>query len=166
MIQINRTSDSSEGNVENDPMSQASSGLEAPSFPLLQPDRIYEMKISKCAKKPTAKDPSREMLEITVETTKDNVGTRGENLHPGYKGFTYIGITATDGSDGKRARTKLDIAKDVAMILKAVGKGNKSPIELIANPSMVEGEIVQMKVGIQKGKDGYGDKNVFNFVLP
>lgn len=151
---------------EVDPLSGAAGGWEAPRFPLLMPDRICRFKISKCTKAPTKDDENREALTIVLKTEKDYTGADGKPLRAGFTGFKRIGVTPSEGEGDKRPRTWKNIGEDLAMLLKACGKGNISPRELLDNPSMVEGEIVDCKVGISKGTGTYPDSNTFNFVLP
>lgn len=162
------TPDATEGGTEVDPLSGAAAGWEAPKFPLLAPDRIYRFKIAKCTKAATKDDANREALTIQLKTEKDYTDTDGKPLRAGFTGYKRIGITpiTEEQAGDKRPRSIKDIGADLGMALKSCGKGDKSPRELLNNPSLIEGEIVDMKVGISKGRDGFPDSNTFTFVLP
>lgn len=151
---------------EIDPLSQAAGGIAAPKFPCLQADRVVRFRISKITKAPSKDNASRETLTILMKTESDQVDTDGQALRAGFAGYKRIGITPTPEEDGKRARTVKEIAADVAMLLKACGKKDVSPRQLFDNPSMLDQEVVDVKVGLQPEKNGYPQSNTFTFVLP
>lgn len=158
--------DSAEG-VEVDPLSGAASGWEAPKFPVLAPDRICRFKIVKSTKGPVKDHPEREVLTIQIKTEKDYTDKEGKTLRAGFSGYHRIGLTPSPGEDnGKRERTWKNIGEDLAMCLKACGMGDKAPKDLKDNPSLIEGQIVDMKVGVTPEKGGFPESNNFKFVLP
>ena len=163
------TTDGADGaGVEVDPLSQASSGIEAPKFPCLAPDRICRFTIKKCSHGPTKDNPNRNSLTIVLNTVKDYNDTDGKVLRAGFTGYKRIGTTVITAEEAgeKRPRDINAIKADLAMVLKACGMGEKSPRDLLNNPSIVEGQVVDMKVGLQKERDGYPASNSFTFVLP
>lgn len=158
--------------TEVDPLSAAASGFEEPKFPVLAPDRIVRCKIVKVTKsitKETASLPpseQREVLSFKFQTEKDYTDTAGKPLRAGFKGFKHIGITPSEETSDKRARTIQNIGEDLSMALKACGLGGRSPRELLNDPTMVESQIVDLKVGLNKAQGGYPESNSFTFVLP
>lgn len=149
-----------------DPFATAAANLEAPKFPLLAPDRICRFKIAKCTKDQVKDKPGREVLTVKLQTTKDYTDTDGKPLREGFTGYTRIGLTPSDESEGKRPRTNKNIAEDLGMLLKAVGMGEKTPRDLLNTPSMLEGQIVDMKVTVLPEKGGFPASNGFRVVLP
>lgn len=167
------------GAAEMDPMSTAASGLEAPKFPVLAPDKVCRFKITSAKIKATKEtqslaedDPNRRtMLELVLSTTKDYKDTDGKDLRAGFKVFHYIMTSpwpdhTNDQGKQVRERTMKNIAEDLGMVLKACGKGSTTPRELLNNPSLLENEIVDCKVGVRKGEGTYNDSNTIKFVLP
>lgn len=107
-------------------------------------------------------DKGTEMLNLSLETTKEAMDTDGKVLHPGFKfKHRFVGPTGD--------RTVEALAKDLAMFIKAV-EGPKSattPRQIWDNPSVYEGKPVDVKVGIQKEKDGFPESNVVKaWVIP
>jgi hypothetical protein len=152
--------------AEVDPLSGAASGWEAPKFPCLAPDRICRFKISKATKAPTKDNPDRESLTLVLKTEKDYTDTEGKPLRAGFTGYKRIGVTPVAEEADKRPRTWKNIGEDLGMVLKATGMLDKSPRDLLNNPAIVEGQVVDCKVGLQKEKDGFPQSNTFSFVLP
>lgn len=165
--------------AEVDPMSMAAAGLEAPRFPLLAPERIYRFKITSAkvkATKETAEYPEsdprrRTMLELVLATEKDATDTDGRPLRSGYKVFHYIMTSPWEAheKDGKqiKERTWKNIAEDLGMVLKAIGKGTVSPKALMSDPAgTLENQLVDCKVGIRKGTGSFNDSNTIKFIQP
>lgn len=155
-----------QGATEVDPLSGAASGWEAPKFPCLMPERICRFKIKDADKHPTKEDPSREVLSLCLTTEKDYTDTEGKPLRSGFKVFHHVGVTPSEETDTKRARTWKNIGADLGMILKAAGLGSKSPRDLLNDPSMLEGQIVDCKVGLAKASGGFPESNKLTFVMP
>lgn len=162
-----------------DPMSQAASGLEAPKFPVLAADRIYRFKIASAkigATKDTAERPEDEQekqLVLTLKTEKDYTDSEGLPLRKGFPVYHYIGITALPERQSKkgtpiRARSMQDVAADLGVLLRAVYGPNTThtPREVVLNAAMLEDQIVDCKVGIRKGEGTYNDSNTVKFVQP
>lgn len=151
--------------TEQDPLSAAAEGWEAPSYPCLAPDRIVQLKIGKCTKAAVKDNATRELLTITLKPVdgKEYVDTKG-NPMKNFTGFHRIGITPTEATDDKRARTIKDIGADISMVLKACGMLDKSPRNLIDNPSTIDGQVVDIRVGLIPAKGQYPESNSFKFV--
>jgi hypothetical protein len=143
---------------EQDPLSGAASGWEAPKFPNLAPDRIYEFVIKSVTKEKVKEHPEREQLKFTLATNKDYTDTDGKPLRAGFKGFTYTGITPIAETDDKRGRTLKQIGAELAQIIRCC-KGPQAesytPRDLINNPDMVVGDVVYMRVGLSKATAEY-----------
>jgi hypothetical protein len=157
---------------EVDPLSGAASGWEPPRFPLLCPDRLCEVEIKSCVKKPTKEDKTKELLEIIVATTKDydehEPTTPGQQLRAGYKLTTWIGISEYPAREGKRGRTLKQVGADLAVVLRATlgGSTTKTPRNLINSPSIIEGCKCVIRTGVRKGEGNYGDSNTIKFIPP
>jgi len=128
-------------------------------FPRLQPDRIYRLTIT--AEKATS-DKGNDMIVMKLQTTKDEMDTDGKVLHSGFPIYHRITVTPTAERDLKA------IARDCALVLKAVGKPTVTPKQLIDDcASVLNGQLVDAKVTIQKAKDGFPESNkIGSFVLP
>lgn len=129
-------------------------------FPRLQPDRVYRMIIRSPEKK--TNDKGTEMINLKLETTKEAMDTDNQVLHPGFRFTTRI-----IGTSGERDIEA--VKKDSAMLLKAVfgAKATTTVRELWNNPAIIDGKPVDVKVGIQKEKDGFPESNtVKTWVLP
>lgn len=158
-------SDSAEGDGV-DPFATAAANLEAPKFPILAPDRICRFEIKKCTKDAVKDKPGREVLTIKLATAKDYTDVDGKPLRSGFTSFHRIGLTPSDEAEGKRPRTNKNIAEDLGMLLKSCGMGDKTPRNLLDNPGMVDGQVIDMKVGVSPEKNGFPASNNFRFVLP
>ena len=139
------------------------------SYPRLKPGphnlKIADAKIEK------AKSSDNQNLVVSFETVDTATSTEGNTLNPGHKLTHYIGISplperpSPDGSSTYRARTNLEIAKDISAICQAA-KITATPREVIANPAILNGNIVVAKVAIQDEKDGFPESNkVRGFVI-
>lgn len=143
----------------NDPLAMPASEVDT-RFPRLQPDRVYRMSIASATLDKSEKTGG-EMVTLKLATTKDEMDTDGKVLHAGFSLFHRIGVTPTEKRDGK------SIARDLALVLKAVAKTTTTPRDLINNPEMLKDQIVDVKIGIQPAKDGYPESNkVSSFVIP
>lgn len=161
--------DATSGGVEVDPLSQASGGIDT-SFPLIAPDRVCRFKISS-AKKAPVKDAEKaaaghELLTLQLKTEKSYPDTDGKTLNAGFSVYHRISLTPTEGKDGKSGRTIENIAKDLATLLKAVGMVDKSPRQLLDNPSILEGQVVDCRVGVNKAQGNFPESNSIKFVIP
>lgn len=152
----------------DDPLAMPASEVDT-RFPRLQPDRVYRMSIAE-ASKSKVKDSEREMIVLKLVTTKEEIDTDGKTLHPGFSVFHRIGVTVTkeDKALDLKERTGKDIARDVAIVLKAIGKGTTAPITAINETETVfKDQIVDVKIGMNKAKDGYPESNkVSQFIIP
>jgi hypothetical protein len=152
--------------AEVDPLSGAAEGWEAPKFPVLAPDRLCEFEVKSAKKVPKKDDPSRQVLEIVLKTTKDYPDKEGKTLRAGFTIFHRISVTPTEGEDGKRARTWENIGEDLGMVLKAAGGEfrKKEPRDLFNNPSIIDNAILTCKVGISKETAEFPESNRLKFV--
>ena len=165
---ILRAPDGASAAAEADPFAMPASEVDT-RFPRLQPDRVYRMSIAS-ASKDKVKDSEREMIVLKLVTTKDEMDTDGKPIHPGFPIFHRIGITVTkeDKALEIKERSAKDISRDVALVLKAIGKGTTTTREAIDNTEAVfKDQIVDVKVGLQKAKDGFPESNkISSFVIP
>ena len=147
------------GTVAVDPLAMPASEIDT-RFPRLQPDRVYRMIIRSPEKK--TNDKGTEMLNVKLETTGELIDTDGKALHAGFK-FTHRIVGATGERDLN------SVAKDLAMLIKAVygSKATQTPRAVWDNPADLDGKPVDVKVGIQKERDGFPESNVVkSWVLP
>lgn len=151
---------------EIDPMTRAAGGIEPPKFPVLMPDRICQFKIVKSTVDNVQGDEAKQMLVLTLATTKDYTDKDGKPLRQGFKVFHREGLYEMAPTDTWRGRSRDDVAAALGLILRCVGKAQTSPAELKSNPTIIEGEIVDCKVGLNKAKDGYPESNRVSFVPP
>lgn len=165
--------------ADQDPMSAAASGLEAPRFPVLAADRVCRFRISSAkvsATKETAEraESEQEMqLVLILKTEKDYTDSEGKPLRKGFPVYHYTGITPLPERQSRKGtmlaeRTFKDIAAELGVILRAAYGPNTThtPREVVNNPSMLENQIVDCKVGIRKGEGTYNDSNTVKFVQP
>lgn len=156
---------------EQDPLSMAAGGIDT-TFPVLAGDRIIQFQIAACRKVPVKDKPDRFNLEFKIKTTKDAMLNDGRTAHAGFSGFKRISVSTSEPSEdtttGKKSagRTSKDIAKDLAMALKACGRVDLSPRQLIDNPEVLDGILVDMKIGINPAKNNFPESNSFSFVIP
>lgn len=145
---------------EADPFAMPASEVDT-RFPRLQPDRIYRMCIVS-AEKTQAKETGNDMIVLKMSTTKEELDTDGKTVHPGFPIFHRIGVVVTKDRDANA------IKRDVALVLKAVGKGSLTVRDAIDKTEEVfKDQIVDVKVGLQKAKDGYPESNkISSFVIP
>lgn len=170
-------SDSAEGDGA-DPFATAAANLEAPKFPLLAPDRICRFKIVTCVKEDVKDKPGKQMLVLKLVTEKDYTSDEGKPLRAGFRSTHRLMLFEMPETDKFRGKTWKDVAEDTGMLLKACGKGDVAVQDLIGrpnegrtsleggNPGMLDGQVVDMKVGITPEKGGFPASNNFKFVLP
>jgi hypothetical protein len=157
---------------EQDPLSQAAGGIDT-TIPLLAPDRTLRLECMSSQIAPTKSDESRNTLTVILKTTKDATFADGKPARAGYKLYKRWGVSETPGGkgdDGKERapRTNKEIARDLALVLKCFFGANTTvtPRELLNNPAMLEGKVVDGKITIEKGSGGYADKNGVNLLIP
>lgn len=152
--------ENTQSQTDLDPLSMPAGDVDT-RFPRLQPDRVYRMVVADAENDESKSTPGNRLLTFKLSTTKDEVDTDGKTLHSGFPIYHRITITPT------KERSSKDIARDCALILKATGKASVSPKELIDNPALLKDQLVDVKVGLQKAKDGFPESNkVSSFVLP
>jgi hypothetical protein len=151
---------------EIDPLTQAAGGIEPPKFPVLMPNRICQFNIVKASIDPVQGDESKTMLTLALATEKDYTDKEGKPLRKGFKVFYRIGLYPMAPTDTWRGKTMQDVAAELGLLLRSVGKTSTTPRQLIDNPTLIEGEKVDCKVGLNKAKDGYPESNRVTFVPP
>lgn len=105
-------------------------------------------------------DKGTRMVSFKVETTKDVVDTDDRPLYSGFR-FTHRLI----GVSGERDANA--VAKEGAILLKAVGLGSMTVGQLFDNPGVLDGKLVDAKVSIEKERDGFPETNrVKAFIIP
>jgi len=152
---------------EVDPLAQAAGGIDT-TIPLLAADRIMRLECIKSDVAPTKSDPNRLALTIVCKTTKDGTFTSGKKAHAGYKLYKRVSVTPSEPTESSEGRDVAAIVRDLAAVLKAFfgGQTAKTPRELLNNPAMLEGLLVDGRITIEKGSGGFSDKNGVNFIIP
>lgn len=110
------------------------------------------MQIRSFEKVSTDKDgKTSDRISIKLATTKDAVDTEGRKVHPGFI-FTQAEFI-TPGEN----QTMKDVAERVAMPIKAAlgAKTKVSVRDCLNNPALIIDKIVDVKVGVRKGKGEY-----------
>lgn len=146
----------SSAGAEVDPLAMPADAIDT-RFPRLQPNRLLRMTVRSPERKVSEK--GTEMFVFKLETTTAEIDTDGHPLHPGFR-FTHRII----GASGER--TIEDFKKEFAHFLKCVGKSNIPMRDVLNGPSVVDGLPIDVKIGIQKEKDGFPESNTARFVLP
>lgn len=157
--------DDASGAVEVDPLSQAAKDIDT-SFPVLMGDRILRMTIVAATKAATKEHADRESLTLKMKTAKDATLSDGKTAKAGFTCYKRVGLSETAAEGDKNARTFKEINRDLALVLKAVGMADKSPRDLVNNPSIIDGQVVDVRVGISPARGSFPESNTFTFVLP
>lgn len=147
---------------EADPLAMPAGEVDT-RFPRLAPDKIYRMVIRSPEVAAAKSNDQVNRLTFKLETTTEARDTEGGVLHAGFKFLHGINVTPSGERDANA------VAKDCALLLKAVeGAATKTTArQLIDNPSIIADKVVDVKVGLQKAKDGFPESNrVTNFVIP
>lgn len=152
--------------TEVDPMSQAAANLEAPKYPTLAPDRVEDFKLLKAVVEAVKGKPGRKLLTMTFVTMADLPDSDGRTLHKGFKVFNRIALTPTDGSDDKRPRTIGQIAAELGQVLKWCGLNDKTPQDLVNNPTIIEGYVGKCRIGLSKESGDFPASSTVKLVLP
>lgn len=131
----------------SDPLAIPAGTLEEPKYPVLS-EGLKTMKVVSF-EVGASDDGSNKRLQVKLELTKTDVDRDGQTLHPGYVFTESLFLTPNDKNSAK------EIAERVAMVIKAaLGKGTTtSAAECIANPSLITNKLVDVVVGIRKGKE-------------
>lgn len=169
-IRILRMSDIAEGSdsattaQEVDPLSEAAGGVDT-SFPILAGDRIVRFEVVKTTVQ-KKEETGNEFMVLKMKTQKEVALDDGKTAKPGFTCYKRIMITVTPPTEQSEGRTIDAIKKDLSLALKCIGKPEVSAREFINNPSLFDGQVIDMKVGIQPAKGSYAASNTFAFVLP
>ena len=165
-LRILRMSDTAEGQAEEvDPLSQAAGGVDT-SFPLLAGDRILRMSISKATHGPSKTDETRNVLTLKMKTEKEAALNDGKTAKPGFTCYKRISTSQSEKTAENEGRSNKDIARDLALVLKAVGKPEVSPRALMNDPTILDGQVVDVRVGVSPARGSFPESNTFSFVLP
>ena len=149
-------------NPDIDPMSTSVDDIDI-SYPLL-PAANYEM-VVKSAVKAENKDKTGENIEIKWANTKPATSTKGAEIVPGQIVLTsYVGLTEKperQSENGKtiRARTKMDIAKDITRVCKATGVTGVNPGQIAADPSVLVNKTALVKIGVRDETSQFPESN-------
>ena len=159
-----RSPDATDGG-EVDPMSQAAASTDT-SFPVLAGDRIYRMEIKSASVEVGKADAENKMLVLKLVTTKDATFSDGKKAKAGWPVFKRIGVVPLAANDKRQEYSPKDVAKNLALLNKAVGRGEKSALDTINDPKYLEGMQVDCRIGVAPAKGAYGESNTIAFVLP
>ena len=129
-------------------------------FPRLAPDRNYRMIIRSPEVVAGKKDPEARMLAFKLETTTDTRDTDGGKLNVGFRFTHRVTVTPSENRDIEM------IKKDLALLLKSAGLASISIRSVLDDPSQLEGKLVDVKVGVQKERDGFPESNTARFIPP
>lgn len=150
---------------ELDPLAMPAGDLKEPSFPVLR-EGIKTMVIQSFEEKEgVAKESGApyKQLVIKLATTKDDLSTEGQPLSPGFGFNASIFLTPNERNSATQ------IAEQAAMPVKAaLGRTTKvTARDCVSTPDLIVGKVVEVKVGVRKGKGDYGDSNVVkNWIIP
>ena len=129
-------------------------------MPLIKDGTMMRFTIRTPEKK-VNQEKGTERVEFRAETTKPCYDTENNELQPGYKIVVRI-----NGASGERKADAL--ARDLASLIQAVeGKASKTtPRQIWDNPALFDGKVVDAKVKIQAGKNGFNDQNILTYLPP
>lgn len=145
----------------SDPFDVASGEVDT-SFPRLNP-RVYRMTIRDPEVAESKNKPGAFLLVMKLETTEEAKDTRGEVLHKGFKFTHRVSITASEKRDNEAI--KRDLATILQCALGDASKGMKIRA-FLDNPKIIDGKIVDVKVGLQKETDEFPESNTARFIPP
>lgn len=151
--------------TEIDPLAMPAGDLKEPSFPVIS-EGVKRMVIRGLEEKSgeSAKDGTPyKQLVIQLALIKDDTSSEGQILNAGFSFNATIFLTPNERNSATQ------IAEQAAMPVKAaLGRTTKTTMrECLNNPTLLVGQVVDVKLGIRKGKDGYSDSNVVkNWIVP
>jgi hypothetical protein len=156
--------------IENDPMGQSCDDIDI-SYPLL-PASNYPMVIKEAKRGPN-KAGDGENIELKWANVNAGTSTKGEPVSAGQIVLTsYIGLTPKperkDESTGRtiRARTNIDIAKDITKVVKAVKMTKTTPGAIAADCFILIGKEAIVKIGIRNETANFPESNeIKSFVI-
>jgi len=134
------------GGSEVDPLAMNAGDVDT-SMPLLVPDKLYNLNCAKAEVKTNDKGVS--MVKITLKTTREEMDTTNNAIHPGFPVNENFVFTPTG------ELTLEQIKKQGAIILKAFGLHKTTIREFVSNPEMIVDKIVCVKIKTRKEKDGF-----------
>lgn len=145
-----------------DPLAADVGDKDLTKMPLIPADKKLRFEIRKPAKvtsksNPTVKfngsDVPNEMINVPCHLTEDTRAVDGSTINKGFPIFHRIMVTVHD------ERTPKQVASDVGRLCQAVGLQGVKVIDVINNPSLLDGKIFDAKTKINKEKDGYPESN-------
>ena len=117
----NQETEPTQNAPEVNPLSLAAESIDT-SYPLLAPDQICEFEIVSAKKETVKGHTDREMLVLKLKTVKDYRSKDRNALRSGFVVMKRIGITPRPEEDGMKERGWDEIRKDLALVLKGVGR--------------------------------------------
>jgi hypothetical protein len=104
------------------------------------------------------------VLKVKLETTEPDKDSEGNGLHAGWAFNDSTFLTPNENNSPKQ------IGERVGMIIKAAlgAKTETSHAQCLANPTLITGKLVSVKIGIRKGKgerEGEFNNTVKNWIV-
>lgn len=137
--------------VEQDPLAVPAGGVDT-SMPKLMP-KLYVLEVFE-AKKNVNQESGKESVRMVLKTIQESQSTDGDVVNAGFPLYYYFAHTPTE------KYTPADIAKNGAIILKALGLKDVSVRQFIDNPEIVVGKQATVKVDIRKAEGSFPESNV------
>ena len=128
-------------------------------FPLLA-QGVKTLEITEVSKDESKKTPGTFMLTMVLKTMEEYEDTKGDTLSKGYPVYHRITITPSEKRDAKR------ISKDIAILLKAIGRPQLTPRQVINDPNLLVGGIANCKVIVTKETDEFPSANAIKAFIP
>lgn len=131
-------------------------------FPILMPDKIYRLEIRKPTVSPGKSDPNKQVARIPLYTTKEEQSSTGETINAGFPVYDYITVTPT--ADGKPSAKQ--IADRIGTLCQAAGVKGLKVSQVIADINVLDGKLVDAKVGKSKATDEFGESSRISRYIP
>ena len=135
-----------------DPLDSASDSIDL-SFPIV-PAGIYPLAIAEAVVKPNKRNDGNNLV-IKWKSTTELTSTKGDICPPGQiVVMQYIGCSVVE------KRTAKQIAQDITRLIRG-GRlpGETKPSEVIANPTLLAGKVMPVKIAIQQDTDEFPESN-------
>ncbi len=148
--------------TEIDPLAVPAGQVAEPTFPLLKPNKVYKMVI-RGGEEVTLEGGGKQWA-LRLQTTQNEVSTEDQTMYAGATVFHRLFLTPNEYN------TANQIGEQAAMVVKAaLGKNTTTTArQCINDPTILEGKIVEVKIGIKQDKKGvYADQNVVKaWIIP
>jgi hypothetical protein len=131
-------------------------------YPLIPAGTVTEMRI-KDAKLDANKAGDGQNLVLAFETIKELMSTDNESIPPGLTISHYIPINPKH-TEGKQPYTLDQIKKAIAMVAQSAHM-NCSVKDIITNPAILTGKVVNVKVSISKETAEFAAANRLRFIV-